>query len=315
MMNARRWSSRSLLRLAPLCTLLVTTAGPACRSGGPAGHGPDPMRDTVTGESRPAEGRAVSQGDLRATAAEGAPVPASSDRQMGGATASSLNAPSPNHETQSSYLNPVDDSPARGSLPAHGFGDLQLLAGWLEGAFDTRQQSQADPTGVRHLLLHVVRIWPQRADGPWFYFEEAAAAAPDRPHRQRVLRLSVAGGDVFELSVFALPADPQRFAGSWLDARRLDAIGPEQLDGRAGCTMYLKRRDDGAFVGATLGMDCPGEEFGSAYMQCDLVIRATRLEVWERVYDGEGRQIAGPTSSPLVFERDTRPAVSVSGPD
>jgi hypothetical protein len=188
--------------------------------------------------------------------------------------------------------------------------DLATLASWLRGSFDTQLQSQADPVGTRHAVLHVVAVWPQHP-GSWLYLEESAAASPDRPHRQRILRLSRASGDVFEIAEFALPGDPLRYAGAWLDGRRLDAIRPEQLAAREGCTIYLERRGDDAFVGATLGMDCPGEEFGAAYRQCDLAVRATRIEVWQREYDGEGRQIGGPTAGPLMFERETRPAVSV----
>lgn len=320
-----------------LLTMLVgaSAAGAACRSDRDAPRAPRNPRAAASPHEReprpPAQPDAVLRSGPRQADERGPGPPAESDRR-GIVTVRESEGRGPRPSVESDRARPpvaggrpssvaIDQqSPGRpepDATPApieHRPADLDVLAAWLEGAFDTRLQAQADPAAVRDLLLHVVRIWPHRPDGPWLYYEEAAAAAPDRPHRQRVLRPAPAGGEVFELAVFALPGDPQRFAASWLDPRRLDALSPEELLPRADCVIYLKRRDAGAFVGATLGMDCPGEEFGSAYVQCDLVIQATRLEVWERFYDYEGRQIAGPTSGPLVFERDSRPAVSVSDP-
>lgn len=54
--------------------------------------------------------------------------------------------------------------------------ELDRLASWITGSFSSEAQSVED-ADFRHIVLHMARIWPARADGAWFYVEQAAASA------------------------------------------------------------------------------------------------------------------------------------------
>ncbi len=52
-----------------------------------------------------------------------------------------------------------------------------------------------------------------------------------------------------ESRVFTLPGDPLRFAGKWATPVDFETLKPEDLELRAGCSLYLRRASDGAYVG------------------------------------------------------------------
>ena len=87
--------------------------------------------------------------------------------------------------------------------------DLLRLASWMEGSYSSQAQSLKD-TSYFDIRLQIVRIWKQRADGYWFYVEQAVAKYIDKPYRQRVYHLTEREKGVFESAVFTMK-DPLRF--------------------------------------------------------------------------------------------------------
>jgi len=133
--------------------------------------------------------------------------------------------------------------------------NVQELAGWMTGSFSSAEQAASDPSFF-DIRLHMTRIWPTRSDGPWLYVEQAAAAKLNEPYRQRVYRLVAQGDGTIESRVFTLPGDPLRFAGKWAAPADFETLKPEDLELRAGCSLYLRRTSDGAYVGSTQGQGC-----------------------------------------------------------
>lgn len=194
---------------------------------------------------------------------------------------------------------PVDgaDGPAR----------LDELATRLVGSFSSAEQAIEDPE-FRDIRLEMVRIWPERDDGPWIYIEQAAAESLERPYRQRVYRL-VASEDparpagTIESRVFELPGDPLLFAGAWREPLRFRTIEPKDLIPRDGCTVYLERGEDGSWFGGTDPESCPSSLRGARYATSEIDIVEDALRTWDRGFDAEGRQVWGAVKGPYVFRR------------
>lgn len=179
--------------------------------------------------------------------------------------------------------------------------ELELLSHWMTGSFSSEAQATED-ADFHHIVLHMVRIWPDSPDGVWLYVEQAAAEASDRPYRQRVYHLRRVGEDVFASSVFTF-AEPLTRAGAWQQESPLADLSPADLEERDGCTIYLKRRADGAFEGSTLGRLCTSTLRGSTWASSEVVIKADGLVSWDRGWGDAGEQIWGAEKAGYRFDR------------
>jgi hypothetical protein len=179
--------------------------------------------------------------------------------------------------------------------------DLEQLALWMTGSFSSAAQSEADADFL-HIVLHMTRIWLEREDGVWLYVEQAVAEAADRPYRQRVYRVRRVGEDLFASTVYSF-SDPQSRAGEWRKASPLSDLDPTDLDERDGCTIFMKRRADGAFEGSTLGRLCTSQLHGATWASSEVVITASTLVSWDRGWDDSGTQIWGAEKGGYRFNR------------
>ncbi len=184
------------------------------------------------------------------------------------------------------------------------------VALWMAGTFSSADQAASDPE-YRDIILHMSLIWRDRADGRWFYVEQALAATPDQPYRQRIYRLTGYGGlakDRFLMrsDVFTLPGDPAAFVGAWQDASKLAGLAPEQLTVRDGCALILDEQPDGSYRGSTLGRGCPSELRGASYATSEAAVFPDRLISWDRGFDDKGAQVWGATKGGYVFKKLTR---------
>jgi len=179
---------------------------------------------------------------------------------------------------------------------------VREVARRLAGSFSSAAQAAQDPDFL-DIRLHMAVIWPDRADGPWLYVEQAAAAAQERPYRQRVYRLVGRHGGEVESIVYELPDDPLRYAGAWKLPNPLADIRPEQLKLRQGCSVLLARRPDGGFEGSTQGRGCPSSLRGAAYATSHVRLTDNTLESWDRGFDDNDVQVWGATKGPYVFTR------------
>ncbi|MBL9147710.1 MAG: chromophore lyase CpcT/CpeT [Phycisphaerae bacterium] len=188
-------------------------------------------------------------------------------------------------------------------------GSPEHLAAMMAGSYSSKAQSEADPE-FRDIRLSMVRIWPTRPDGPWLYVEQAAATSLDKPYRQRVYQVlkSILPPDpawTVESRVYELPGDPLAFAGAWTAPARFDAISPESLLPRDGCTVFLSLREDGSYAGGTYEQECASSLRGAAYATSEVVITAEELRSWDRGFDKDGKQVWGAVKGPYQFLRIT----------
>ncbi len=182
--------------------------------------------------------------------------------------------------------------------------DLERLRSWMTGSFSSAAQSAADPD-FRDIRLHMAPIWPERTDGVWLYVEQAVAATPDQPYRQRVYRLRQLDAGHFESQVFEL-ADPARAVGAWRLPRPLAELGPDHLEERVGCAIQLRWAGD-AFVGSTRDRQCASELRGATWASSEVTLTADRLLSWDRGFDAAGEQVWGAVTGGYVFDRVAEP--------
>jgi hypothetical protein len=175
------------------------------------------------------------------------------------------------------------------------------LAKLLAGDFSNAEQARTD-FNYRNVVLHVVRIWPDRSDGPWLYLEQALADAPTQPYRQQVYQLVAAADGGVVVQVFNLP-DPVALTAAWHEPRRFDILAPDKLVARPGCSLHLKVQPDSSIKGSTEGCNCPSELSSAAYASTELTVTAHALVFWDRGFTAKGTQIWGPANTGYEFRR------------
>jgi CpeT protein len=178
----------------------------------------------------------------------------------------------------------------------------------MVGSFSSESQAAADPENYRDIRLQMVRIWPKRTDGRWLYVEQAAGTALAKPYRQRVYNLvslaePLADGSTIRSDVYELPGDPLTYAGAWKTPETFDALTPDTLDLREGCSIFLRQDADGLFRGSTQGNGCSSSLAGASYATSEAIITPAGLQTWDRGFFADGTQAWGATKGAYVFVR------------
>ena len=184
-----------------------------------------------------------------------------------------------------------------------GMNDFQRLLTWMTGSFSSAEQAKAD-TAISDIRMEMVSIWKHRSDGYWLYVEQAAAESMDQPFRQRVYRLSQVNDTLFKADIFAF-AEPLRFAGDWKKPIPLEKLTFDSLTLVDGCSIFLKRSGDTAFVGNTLGKGCLSSMGGAKYATSEVKITATGMTMWDRGFTAADKQVwgAGTNSRGYIFKK------------
>lgn len=179
--------------------------------------------------------------------------------------------------------------------------DLDRLAAWLTGTFSSAAQAREDAEYL-DVRLVAAPCFLDRSDGRWIYLEQALAATPDKPYRQRVYRLRALGEGYFESRVYELP-DPAAAVGAWARTPVLAGLSPEALVDRPGCAVVLRADGDVAFVGGTLGPSCASTFRGAAHVTTEVAVRADAIVSWDRGFSSDGRQVWGAAKGGYRFLR------------
>lgn len=178
--------------------------------------------------------------------------------------------------------------------------DLDLLLSYMEGSFNSHEQSVND-SDYFDVRLEMKRIWLNREDGYWFYVEQAISDYLDRPYRQRVYRLYESTGkiasDIYELE------NSENFIGAHHDVSVFDSLNPADLIYRTGCTVYLEKFSDTEFRGGTLDDNCISTLRGAAYATTEVVIKPDMMISWDRGFNSEGEQVWGTDKGGYRFQK------------
>ena len=179
---------------------------------------------------------------------------------------------------------------------------LEHLTIFLTGTFSNTDQARGDQN-FRDTTLHIVPLWTDRADGPWFYFEQALTDAPEHPYRQSIYQLVARTDGALELRTFEIP-DPIAATGAWKDPALLTRLATASPTPREGCTLILRLQPDGSFKGGTEGKGCSNGLRGASYSSTETIITDRQLITWERGYNAAGTQVWGSIHGGYIFKKD-----------
>lgn len=186
-----------------------------------------------------------------------------------------------------------------GQTPKVNQADLNRLVSYMTGEFSSEEQAKTDSL-IFHIRLWMAPIWEDRQDGYWLYVEQAAAGSEQRPYRQRIYHLYVWDKETIASRVFEIP-DALTFAGGWQNTSVFDILTPDELIDRQGCTIFLKKTDQGHFHGTTPGKECLSSLRGASYATSEATIMPDRMITWDRGWNDAGELVWGSAHTGYVF--------------
>jgi len=172
---------------------------------------------------------------------------------------------------------------------------------WVTGSFSSNAQSRRDSSFV-DIRLQSVRIWPHRIDGLWIYVEQALAATPHLPYRQRVHHIFPLNDSTLVNQPYELK-NPAPAIGAWQHEQPFHALRTDSLLMQQGCAVFMGTTADSLYRGATPHRQCLSQLAGAAYMTTDVQIGPDKIVLWDRGWDASGRQVWGSANGGYEFTR------------
>lgn len=160
---------------------------------------------------------------------------------------------------------------------------MQVLLGLMTGTWDSRPGKPA-------IRLRVVEFWKGKPNEHWVYLEHVAPGE-ERVVRQRIFRLSEAGGKITAESY--LPADPKAAVGEWRNAAPFAHSSPSRLRALDDCIVVFEHRHGALFAGGTEGKACRGDRPRVAYERSEFLVTSSEMRNLEQGYDAAGERVAG----------------------
>ena len=180
---------------------------------------------------------------------------------------------------------------------------LEQLAMTMAGSYTSAEQAKAD-TNYFEIELEMVRIWPKRKDGAWFYVEQATAESKAKPYRQRVYHVQQLDDSTFTSSILSIKGGATWY-GAYADPAKLATLPADSLVAMDGCAITLHRRG-GTYVGSTHDRDCPNQRGGASYATSEVTLLPDRMISWDRGYNDKGEQVWGAEKGGYVFIKRKR---------
>jgi hypothetical protein len=180
---------------------------------------------------------------------------------------------------------------------------LEQLATTMAGSYTSAAQAQAD-SSYFEIELEMVRIWPKRRDGAWFYVEQATAASKEKPYRQRVYHLHEVNDSTFVSRILTIKGGAALF-GAYKDPVKLATLSPDSLVALEGCDITLQQRGQG-YAGSTVEGRCPSTREGAAFTTSEVMLYPDRMVSWDRGWDTRGEQVWGATKGGYIFIKRRR---------
>lgn len=187
----------------------------------------------------------------------------------------------------------------KATVPGTGDRALNELQRTMSGSFSSELQASVDDA-YYDIDLHMQPIWQDR--GHYLYVEQAVAATPEAPYRQRVYQLERRGKKLIS-KVYELP-NPERYVGAHTDPDKLSGLHPDDLIERQGCAVILKQDREGLYRGSTRKEDCKSSLRGAAYATSRVSISDSFIQSWDRGFDAEGQQVWGATDGGYMFLKE-----------
>jgi len=180
--------------------------------------------------------------------------------------------------------------------------ELELLAQWMTGDFDTFAQVAADETAktaYRHdkVILHLapVQIKGFFDDGAskTFYLEQAQADTPAQPYRQGIYLLTRVDGKIVNRTYRI--RDAAKLVGAHADPKLLKQITADQLTPVEGCEVTFAKAGDALYRGVMgEGKTCKTTRRGATYMVSHGELTPSATITLDQGFDDAGIHKWGP---------------------
>ena len=195
---------------------------------------------------------------------------------------------------------PFQPAPAAASPSAPADPELEQVAAWMAGEFDTFAQvdrdevSKAPYTHLRAVMRIVpVAICGLSETGRAFYVEQAAAVSEERPYRQRVYLLSRRDGRLVN-RIYRI-REPERLVGAWAEPGKLARPTAEDLLPDEGCDLVWTAAGEGRYAGvAGEGGTCGNSLRGATHAVSRVEMTSRSITSLDQGYDEAGEHRWGP---------------------
>jgi hypothetical protein len=185
-------------------------------------------------------------------------------------------------------------------LAQEGESSLDLIAQYMQGEFNSEEQSKSDSTFL-NITFESTRIWDKSDDGIWLYVEQAFAFNKQKPYRQRVYHITSNSDGAFTCSILKIP-EASKYIGAYHNPKLLDVLAKESLTNMDGCEVILKQ-NGACFEGSTNGKSCASKRAGTVYATSELKICKNKIVAWDRGWDANDTQTWGSAIGGYVFKR------------
>ncbi|MGB6298067.1 MAG: chromophore lyase CpcT/CpeT [Rivularia sp. (in: cyanobacteria)] len=115
---------------------------------------------------------------------------------------------------------------------------LSILAQYLAGEFENKQQAISEPAWYVNLLMwqRPVSLFDQ--DSVALFAEQANVLNIEQAYRQRILRITPSSADAFKVQYYMFK-DPNAWRGAGRNHKLLDALTTEEIDILPGCVLTI----------------------------------------------------------------------------
>ncbi|MEC4813611.1 MAG: chromophore lyase CpcT/CpeT [Scytonema sp. PMC 1069.18] len=119
---------------------------------------------------------------------------------------------------------------------------LLTLARYLSGEFDNQEQALGEPAWYVHVRLWHRPVCLFTEDSFTLFAEQASVVNPDKPYRQRILRLTAGmAPDAPIKGQYYMPKNPSALLGAGRNPGILDTLTPDQLELLPSCVLNISQ--------------------------------------------------------------------------
>jgi hypothetical protein len=179
---------------------------------------------------------------------------------------------------------------------------VRQVAEFLTGKFDNSTQSATDPAFIpvtyNNCQVEIVNsVFP--VDSISVFAEQIGTTPQISFARRRLMQVRLySDRQLVEVAFYHLNED-DRFADLGEQSRELYKLKAEDI-GEYECSLFFTG-ENGIYVGGTPEGGCPHHYQGAETLIIQGNLSSEKLAIWERWYDKNGNQVAGPVKGPYIY--------------
>ena len=177
----------------------------------------------------------------------------------------------------------------------------EIVTIWLEGSFSTSLQAEMD-SNYDALSMDVCRLQIPELGQRVLYFEQTTLGSANRVQSQKLFSIDEDGNRV-AMRYLAMRPELEAALVGVCEAPESAEIDLAMVAKADPCTLWITPEGEDQYGGGTVGTECTTSIDGVDYETSYMVIEPLNIELWERGWNSEDRQVWGPENGPYQFER------------